>query len=256
MANRILISTNEKGKWGRVSRIVWVAWLAFLLVSVGIVACKKAEEVSEQESTAHKKEGAIEFEGNVKVAVGKYLFIPEARGFDIIVQGNLESGDISALIGKEIKGEGIFSPEMHSVLVADKIDVKGEDGKWMNVFTKTEEAVLEDYIDLKERGNFVPLESLAYDKKDTWEEKGKCKVYGKLDESEEITRILVLNDKGKEIGKIIVDNFSDFGLYYKNKLRLFNEFWFYLDIKDTVDWNVRRRTREMFHADVLFAGLF
>jgi len=39
-------------------------------------------------------------------------------------------------------------------------------------------------------------------------------------------------------------------------LRLFNRFWFYLDIKDTVDKKVRLKTKELFHADVLLAGLF
>ena len=40
------------------------------------------------------------------------------------------------------------------------------------------------------------------------------------------------------------------------KLGHFDKFWFYLDVKETVDWSQRRRTREMFHADVIFAGLF
>ena len=256
MANRTLVSTDGKEKLGKMFRIVGLTCLAFLLVFVGIVACKKAEEISEQENITPEKEGIIEFEGTVKVAFSKFVFIPEARGFDIIVQGNLESGDIGTLIGKEVKGEGTFFPERPSILVAEKIEVKDENGEWMNVFTRSEEVVLEDYIGLKERSDFVPLENLAYDKKNTWEENAKCKVYGKLDKSEEINRIVVRDDKGKEVGKIIIDNFSDFGIYYVNKLRLFNEFWFYLDIKETVDWKVRRRTREMFHADVLFAGLF
>jgi len=256
MANRTLVSTDGKEKLGKMFRIVGLTCLAFLLVFVGIVACKKAEEISEQENITPEKEGIIEFEGTVKVAFSKFVFIPEARGFDIIVQGNLESGDIGTLTGKEVKGEGTFFPERPSILVAEKIEVKDENGEWMNVFTRSEEVVLEDYIGLKERSDFVPLENLAYDKKNTWEENAKCKVYGKLDKSEEINRIVVRDDKGKEVGKIIIDNFSDFGIYYLNKLRLFNEFWFYLDIKETVDWKVRRRTREMFHADVLFAGLF
>ncbi len=110
MANRRLISTDRKEKLGIMFRIVGLTCLAFLLVFVGIVACKKAEEISEQENIAPKKEEIIEFEGSVKVAFGKCVFIPEARGFDIIVQGNLESGDISTLIGKEVKGGGnIFS---------------------------------------------------------------------------------------------------------------------------------------------------
>jgi hypothetical protein len=53
-----------------------------------------------------------------------------------------------------------------------------------------------------------------------------------------------------------VDSFSDYAQFYLQKLSLFEQFWFYLEVKDTVEWRARRRTREMFHADVLHAGLF
>ncbi|MEW5902504.1 MAG: hypothetical protein AB1715_13645, partial [Acidobacteriota bacterium] len=59
-----------------------------------------------------------------------------------------------------------------------------------------------------------------------------------------------------EIGKVLVDGVSDFANYYIKKLRLFDRFWFYLNIKESVDVKVRRRTRELFHADVVFAGLY
>ena len=49
---------------------------------------------------------------------------------------------------------------------------------------------------------------------------------------------------------------TDFANYYIHKLRLFDRFWVYLNVKDTVDAKVRRKTRELFHADVLFAGLY
>jgi len=67
----------------------------------------------------------------------------------------------------------------------------------------------------------------------------------------------VSDDKGKEIGKILVDSTTDFAKYYIQKLKLFNNrLYFYLNIKDTVDVKVRRRTRELFHADIIFAGLY
>ena len=56
--------------------------------------------------------------------------------------------------------------------------------------------------------------------------------------------------------KILVDNETDFARYYIKKLSLFKEFWFYLEVKTTVDVKVRRKSRELFHADVLFAGLY
>jgi len=65
-----------------------------------------------------------------------------------------------------------------------------------------------------------------------------------------------LADKDIELGKIIVDDFTDYALYYMKKLKLFDRLWFYIAIKDTVEWKVRQETRELFHADVLFVGLF
>jgi len=256
MAIRTLISIEGRSKIDKTSRILCMAFLVFLLVAVGTVACKKAEEgVSEEEDIA-LKESIIEFEGNVGVAVGKYIFIAEARGFDLVVQGGLESGDVSMLVGKEIRGEGEFTPERPSILGINTIEIKDESGNWMNVFTRSEDIVLSDYLDLKARDKFQVLEKLTYDKKNDWENKEIARVFGKLEGEEGNYKISVLDEKGKEVGKIIVDNFTDFGIYYVKKLRLFDKFWFYVDIKDTVDWNVRRRTREMFHADVLFAGLF
>lgn len=256
MAIRTLISTDGRSKVDKTFRILCMAFLVFLLVAVGTVACKKAEEgVSEEEGVA-LKESIIEFEGNVRVAVGKYIFIAEARGFDLVVQGGLESGDVSMLVGKEIRGEGEFTPERPSILGVNTIEIKDENGNWMNVFTRSEDIVLSDYLDLKARDEFPVLEKLTYDKKNDWEDKEIARVFGKLEGEEGNYKISVLDEKGKQVGKIIVDNFTDFGIYYVKKLRLFDKFWFYVDIKDTVDWNVRRRTREMFHADVLFAGLF
>ena len=256
MAIRTLISIDGRSKIDKTSRILCMAFLVFLLVAVGTVACKKAEEgVSEEEDIA-LKESIIEFEGNVRVAVGKYIFIAEARGFDLVVQGGLESGDVRMLVGKEIRGEGEFTPERPSILGINTIEIKDESGNWMNVFTRSEDIVLSDYLDLKARDKFSVLEKLTYDKKNDWENKEIARVFGKLEGEEGNYKISVLDEKGKEVGKIIVDNLTDFGIYYVKKLRLFDKFWFYVDIKDTVDWNVRRRTREMFHADVLFAGLF
>ncbi len=255
-----LVSTGEKWRFRKLTLILGLSMLAFLLVSAGSIACKQ-EAVTEEEGTKIKEEGIIEFEGTVKVAVGKYVFIPEAQGFDIVIQGEADS---SAWVDKEVKGEGEFSPERPSVLVANNIDVKDEGGSWMNVFTRTEEVVLDDYLDLKAREEFQVLKDLAYDKNQGWAEVERAKVYGKLEmqavteggEQKDVYKVSVLSADGKVLGKILIDNFSDFSQYYIKKLRLFDEFWFYINIKDTVEWNVRRRTRDLFHADVLYAGLF
>ncbi|MBE0460598.1 MAG: hypothetical protein IBX60_03065 [Candidatus Aminicenantes bacterium] len=255
MANRTLISMDGKSKLNTLFRIFGCVTLAFLIIVAGTTACKKGEEVSPEEGLAIK-EGIVEFEGVVKTAVGKYLFIPEAKGFDIVVQGL----DTSTLVDKRVKVQGEYSLDRPSILVANTIETKDEKGAWRNIYTRAEDVVLEDFISLTERENFPVLENLSYDKKDGWEEKGMAKVFGKLEEEakeEGVTyTIVVLDEKGKQAGKIIVDNITDFGLFYMKKLRLYDKFWFYLNIKETVDWKIRRKTKEMFHADVLFAGLF
>lgn len=266
MIFRRLISMEKKVKLEKISRILILSALTFLLIAGGNLACRQeAEQVTaEEEGAIATKEGRITFEGVVKVAMGKYVFMPQVQGFDILVQGALESGDTKTLIDKEVRGEGVFSPENPSILIAENIEVKDSEGKWINVFTRSEEFVLDDYLDLHERDKFEVLRDISYDKKNGWEEKEKAKVYGRLeketvkegDEEKEVYNIAVLDEKGKEIGKIIIDNFTDFALYYIKKLRLFDKFWFYINIKETVDWKVRRNTRELFHADVLFGGIY
>jgi hypothetical protein len=124
---------------------------------------------------------------------------------------------------------------------------------------------VDDYVTLPEREEFHQLEELSYDKKDVWEGTEKAKIYGTLEQAEETEEgeeeapqiITVLDpEDNDEIGKVIADNMTDFAKFYIQKLELFDEFWFYVNVKETVDWSTRRRTREMFHADVVFTGLF
>jgi len=247
------IQTNRREN---VSRFIGMILLVFLLVAFGTVACKKAEQEGTGEERAGQKEGIMSFEGTVKTVVGKYVFLPEASGFDIVIQGNLESGDIGSLVDKEVRGEGDISPDTPSILVANTLEVKSDAGTWTNVFTRTGELVLEDFLDLNAREEFIALADLSYDKKDAWEENEKAKVYGKLEKNDSGDKIVVLDAEGKEIGRILVDSYTDFCQFYLAKLGNFDKFWFYLNVKETVDWSQRRRTREMFHADVVFAGLF
>ncbi len=265
MTIRGLITQEGKVKMEKIVRVLAFVTLALLLVIGGDMACKKeAEEVAEEEGISATKEGIIEFDGTVKVAVGKYMHIPKVQGFDIVVQGPIEVGDTKELIGQVVRGEGEFSPENPSILVANTIELKEAEGVWRNVYTRTEEPVFDDYLDLKARNEFEVLKDISYDKKNSWEEKKKVKMYGRLEEEtvkegavEKINyKFVVLDEEGKEIGTVLVDSFTNFALYYMNKLRLFDKFWFYITVKDTVDWSIRRRTRELFHADVLFAGLF
>ena len=266
MSFRKWISIEGKSKPEKAAQILGLCVFALLLVVAGNIACKKeaVEEVVQEEESVGIKEGLNEYAGTVKVGIGKYLFVPEFRGFDIVVQGQIASGDLSTLVGKEIRGEGIFSADRPSVLVAESIQVKESERDWTTVFTRTEEFVLDDYMDQREREGFQILSELSYNKKEGWEGKEKGKLFGRLEmetvtegeEQKEIYRIVALDEQGNEVGKVVVDTITDFAKYYKNKLRLFDDYWFYITIKDTVEWATRRKTRELFHADVLFCGIY
>ncbi len=252
-------STERKRNLEKITRVLFLSILASLLVVAGSPACKKSaeEEVDSQEAV-------IEFEGVAKVGVGKYLYVPEAQGFDIIIHGQVDSGDASVLVDKEVRGQGEFSPEIPSILVANSIDVKESGRNWRNVFTRSEDVVLDDYLETKIRDEYEALTDLAFDKREGWEGKGKGKIYGRLfketvtegEEQKDIYKIVVLNEQNQEIGTVLVDNMADSAIFYTKKLRLFESLWFYLTIKDTVAWRTRSQTSELFHADVLFAGLF
>jgi len=224
-----------------------------MLITAGLAA---AQESGQQAAAAVKPE----FEGVVKTAVGKYIYLPSAKGYDIVVQGQVEGKDASSLAGKDIVLKGEPLKDDPSLLVADTIDLK-EGGTTRNVFTRAEEVKLDDYIGTAARQGFAELKITGADKSADWEGKGKGRVYGRLvtaksPAGQEALTISVSDEKGKEVGKIIVDSTTDFARYYITKLRLFDRFWLYLNVKDTVDTKVRRRTRDLFHADLVFAGLF
>lgn len=254
MAIRLLIPANGQNILDKAPAFLGITFLAFFLV-MGTVSCGTTEESLGEESLA-VKEGIIEFEGTVKVAVGRYVFIPEARGFDIILQGDIEGG-IEGLVGKEVKGEGEYSPEIPSILIANSLNEKDAGGEGMNIFTRSGDVMVPEWMTQLGRDEvFSSLVDLEYNKKEGWEGKEKAKVYGKLEQMEDVLNIVVLDDKDSETGRIIVDNMDDLADFYIKKLSLFDKFWFYMDVKETVEWNTRRRSRELFHADVLFAGLY
>gem|GEM_PF-174724 len=259
------IQSEGNRKLKIISQIFGLSLLIILFVAAGSISCKKKTEEGEalEEVTVIKK-GMNEFEDVVKVGVGKYFFIPGAQGIDMVVPGQIESGDSSSLEGKRIRVRGEFSHEKPSILVVETIDVEEAEGEWRNIYIKTEDVVLDDYLDSRDREKFKPLKKLDYTKKDVWEGIGKGKVYGKLEkttvtqgeEEKDVYNIIVWDEKGEIAGQIIVDNITDYSLYYLKKLRLFDKFWLYINVKETVDWKIRKRTRDLFHADVVFAGLY
>jgi len=268
MALRAFTSNRGKSPTEKAVRLLGLGLFVILLVAGGIISCKKKaaepEAATLEKAGVRVKEGINSFEGVVKVAVGKYLYLPSVQGFDIIVQGKIESGDISTLVDKEIRGKGVFTSAKPSILVADSIDVREPDNSWKTVFTRTEEAVLDDYLDLQAKDGFPALRDIAYDKSEDWEGKGKVKVFGKLvkptapegGQEKEVEKIIIYDKEDKAVGYVIVDSMTDFAQYYLKKLRLFDNLWFYVFIKDTVEWKTRRLTDDLFHADVLFCSIF
>ncbi|MCX7972910.1 MAG: hypothetical protein N3B16_00210 [Candidatus Aminicenantes bacterium] len=220
-----------------------------------VVSCKQAEKPPTEPAAPAE---IHEFTGKVKVAWGKYLYLPEAQGFDIVVEGNLESGSLADLVDKEIRVKGNLVKDEPSLFVADSIELKEGENQWRTIFTRTAEVKLTDFFDPDERNNYVALNITNINKPAEWEGKGKVKVYGQLIQGQSPAdyRIVLFDSKGKELAKIIVDNITDYALYYVKKLRLYNRFWFYLNVKDTVEPKTRIKTKEIFRADVVFAGLY
>lgn len=223
-----------------------------LCVVLALAGVAFSQEKAEEGAPAKP---ANEFEGTVKIGLGQYFYLPTAQGYDIAVQGQIEGGDASKLTGKDVRVKGELLLDKPSIFRADSIELK-EGGSYRNVFTRTADLVLADYVDPVTRDSFSVLEVTSALKNEEWEGKGKVKVYGSIQAGEGVSTILLVDAKGKEIGKIIVDKFTDYSAYYLKKLRLFEKFWFYLDVKDTVDKKVRTKSRELFHADVFLCGLF
>ncbi len=238
------------------------------LVTSATVACKQAaspsaeasgqQEAAPEAATSGIKEGLNEVTGTVKTGLGPYLYVPTVQGFDVAVMGQVDGGDASGLVGKEIRIRGEFNRERPNLLVALGIDVKEGENQWRNVFSTTDKSLPQDFFDQKTRLEYQELNITSVNKSEDWEGKGKGKVMGKLvpGTNNQGPWISVADEKGKEIGKIIIDNMTEFTDYYIKKLRLFDNFWFYFTIKESVDRRLRARNRELFHADVVFAGLY
>jgi hypothetical protein len=226
------------------------------LMAGGIVGQEKTEAAKAGEEQAAPAKSTSEFEGTVKIGLGKYFYLPSAQGFDIAVQGQIESGDASKLTGKDVKVKGELLTDKPSIFRADSIELKDASGSFRNVFTRTQDLVLDDYLDPQTRDGFQELRITNALKNEEWEGKGKVRIFGKMQKGTTPATILLTDDKNKEVGKIIIDTFTDYANYYMYKLRLFDKFWFYLNIKDTVDKKVRTKSRELFHADIVFCGLY
>lgn len=217
--------------------------LAVLAAFAGTVACQKKAETP----AAQAVKTVTEFEGTVRAALGRYMYLSTAQGFDIVLPGF----DAATLLGKTIKVKGNLLVEHPPVFLADSV----ETGPGQTIYTRTQDFQAEDFVEMKAREAVPALAISGVTKPEEWEGKGEAKVYGTLQKGD-VNDIVLTDEKGKELAKIIVDSISTYSNYYIQKLRLFDKFWFYLKIKDSVDAKLRPRTKEIFHADVFGAGLY
>ena len=217
--------------------------LAVLAAFSGTVACQKKAE----SPAAEVIKTVTEFEGTVRAALGRYMYLSTAQGFDIVLPGF----DAATLLGKTIKVKGNLLVDHPPVFLADSI----ETGPGQTVYTRTQDFQAEDFIEMKSREAVPALTITGFSKPEEWEGKGEGKVYGTLQKGD-VNVIVLSDDKGKELAKIIVDSLSTYSNYYIQKLRLFDKFWFYLKIKDSVEAKIRPRTKEIFRADVFGVGLY
>ena len=219
--------------------------LALVAALAGTAGCQKKAAESQ---AAEPQKSVNEFEGAVNAALGRYLYLSTASGFDIVLPGF----DAATLVGKTIKVKGKLLAEYPSVFLADSVEAKDSPSP---LYTRSQEFQVEDYVDLKTRESVPGINIAGVNNPEEWEGKGRIKVYGTLQKGD-VTTIVISDDKGKEIAKIIVDSLTTYTDYYLKKLRLFNKFWFYLNVKDTVDRKIRTRSKEIFHAEIFDVGLY
>jgi len=216
--------------------------LAILVAFAGTVACQKKAETPAGEAV----KAVTEFEGVVRAALGRYMYLSTAQGFDIVLPGL----DAATLMGKTIKVKGNLLADHPPVFLADTVESGGQ-----TVYTRSQDFKAEDFVDMKVREAVKPLAVTGIGKPEEWEGKGEIKIYGTLQKGD-VNYIVLSDDKGKELAKIIIDSTTLYANYYIQKLRLFDKFWFYLNVKDSVDKKIRTKTKEIFHADVVGAGLY
>jgi hypothetical protein len=227
---------------------IFLLSLTVLVVLAGGVACQKK---AAEGQAAEVQKAVNEFDGTVRAALGRYMYLSTAQGFDIVLPGF----DAAALVGKNVKIKGNLLVEHPPVFLADSVELKDASGAGSNVYTRSQEFQAEDFVEFKSREAIPALAITGVTKPEEWENKGQVKIYGMLQKGD-VTYIVLSDDKGKETAKIIVDSVTTYANYYLDKLKLFDKFWFYLNVKDSVDKKIRPRTKEIFHADVIGAGLF
>ena len=215
--------------------------LAVVIAIAGTAACAKKVEKKVEATKA-----VTEFQGTVRAALGRYMYLSSAQGFDIVLPGL----DAATLMGKTITVKGNLLADHPPVFLADSVTSNGQ-----TVYTRSQEFQPEDFVEVKAREAVPALAISGIAKPEEWEGKPQGKVYGKLDKGD-VNHIVISDEKGKPVALIIVDSITTYSNYYIQKLRLFDKFWFYLKVKDSVDKKLRPKAKEIFHADVFGVGLY
>jgi len=223
---------------------IMILSLAVLVGLAGSMACQKKGAES---PAAEAQKSVTEFEGTVRAGLGRYLYLSTASGFDLVLPGF----DAATLVGKTIKVKGNLLTDHPPVFLVDS----AETGPGQTIYTRSQEFQEEDFVEMKVREAVPALTITGLNKPEEWEGKGQGKVYGQLQKGD-VNAIVLSDNKGKEIARIIVDSISTYSNYYIQKLRLFDEFWFTVKIKDSVERRERTKTKAIFHADVVGVGLY
>jgi len=220
---------------------------AILILSLALVFALAAAACSKKaETQAATVQTVSEFQGTVRAALGRYMYLSSAQGFDLVLPGF----DAATLVGKSIAVKGNLLLDHPPVFLVDSVTSGGQ-----TVYSRSQDFRAEDFIEMKAREAVPALAVTGFNKPEEWEGKGEGKVYGRLEKG--ATNAIVLSDDaGKETARIIIDSMSTYSNYYVQKLRLFDKFWFYLKVKDSVAAADRRKTKEIFHADVFDVGLY
>jgi hypothetical protein len=247
-------------------KFIGLSLMAFLVLTSAVACGKKAAApTAAATEVAQTTEGGLAIViglntvvGTVKNAKGNYFYMDEVPGFDLVVTGPVAGGDTASLIGKSVRVKGLFNKDLANLLVAQSIELKESETQYKSVYTSADVNAPADFFNPKGRDGYPALALTKIDKSEDWEGKGNGKVFGIMIPAAAGSNALisVLGADGKEIGKVIVDSETSFASYYSAKLHLFEKRWFYLNIKDSVDRKLRAKDKEMFHADVVFSGLY
>src|SRR4030065_1328487 len=132
-----------------VHKILRVTLFSFIFAVVATGTVMAQESAQEQATIAP---AATEVEGTATLGLGKYFYLPTARGYDIYSQAMAQGQDATFLNGKDVRVKGSMYKEEPSVFVADSIEVKDAAGQYQTDFTRTEDVKLENHLRPQQRG--------------------------------------------------------------------------------------------------------